>query len=92
MNNASQNWENTIYLIDILELGVRAIKFLEKLVTLLLIPLPGSLVVWENKQNKIDIFTTLDCKHTPETGQPVQSLAIGLLPQVAGALHLYTHR
>ena len=49
MNNASRNWENTIYLIDILELGVRAIKFLEKLVTLLLIPLPGSLVVWEEK-------------------------------------------
>ena len=49
MNNASRNWENTIYLIDILKLGVRAIKFLEKLVTLLLIPFPGSLVVWEKK-------------------------------------------
>merc|ERR1719323_814728 len=58
-----------VKLIDILELVVRAIKFLEKLITLLLIPLPGSLVV-------------------PETGQPVQSLAVGLLPQVAGTLHL----
>ena len=49
MNNASRNWENTIYLINILELSICAIKFLEKLVTLLLIPLPGSLVVWEEK-------------------------------------------
>ena len=51
--NAGRNWENTIYLIDILKLGVRAIKFLEKLITLLLIPLPGSLVVCE-KQDKVN--------------------------------------
>ena len=49
MNNASRNWENTIYLINILELCICAIKFLEKLITLLLIPLPRSLVVWEEK-------------------------------------------
>ena len=49
MNNASRNWENTIYLINILELSICAIKFLEKLITLLLIPLPRSLVVWGEK-------------------------------------------
>ena len=65
LNNASRNWENTIYLIDILELGVRAIKFLVKLITLLLISLPGSLVVWGEKNTMRLTSSRLWIANTP---------------------------
>ena len=75
-------------LVDVFQFGISAVKFFGQLVPLLLIPLPGSLVVWTNTMG-CDFFKyELGVRFTFQTLKPVKSLAVGLLPEITSALHL----